>query len=206
MSKVYTFTLDDETSAKALIYNYKLASLRLVKHLPKMEMKLLESDNVKIARFRWVGIGKKYYHPVYVFLKYNEEKDVFILINKPKYPAYLLGFIGSMVMVGMHPAVLINTVKDVRAVVTSDYEKALLIANEGLKHGAISGRKFLDFEDISYEGYLYEVPIGYVAFLEEKPPFHPYDIIVDHAEYDEWVHAIDIVREVVLQIIGRTMG
>lgn len=192
MSDVYKFTIDEKETSSALIYSYKLASLKLVQILPKGELKILASNKKKIARFRWVGVGDKYYHPVYLFIYFDEENQYFLLINKPKYPLYLLGFLGSMIMLGFHPAVIVNTEKDIRSIVVNDYEKATTIAREMLKHGVISGRKFLDFDDISYNGYLYEVPIGFIAFLDKKPPFEPIDIITRHIEYDWWIHPLEL--------------
>lgn len=201
----YSYSLEMEDSAKGLISNYSSASVRLVRFIPKAELKIYDTARGKVARFRWLGIGEKYYHPVYVFVYYDKEKDTIILVSKPRYPAYLLGLIGAMVMTGLYPAVMINTGKDIRSVLVPDYEKAIRIAEEGLKHGVISGRRFHDFDDISYEGYLYNTPIGYIAFIEEKPPLEPVDFIHEHVEYDEWVHPLEITREVLTRIIARTI-
>jgi len=203
MSDIYRFSMDEQETAKSLINNYETASVKLLRIMPKAEMKMVTENNKEYVRFHWVAVGEKYYHPIYLFVYYEQDKDAFILINKPKYPAYLLGFIGSMVLAGLHPAVMMNNEMDIRAVVVSDIEKALLIASEGLKHGVISGRKFLDFPDISYEGFLYETPIGFISFLNEKPPFKPFDIIKEHSEYNDWIHPIDITKNYFYQLIPK---
>lgn len=202
---IYTFSLEPEDSAKALIYNYKITSTRLARIIPKAELKVYHYNDRKVGRLRWLAIGEKYYHPVYLFVYHDVERDAIILVNKPRYPAYLLGFIGAMVMVGLQPSVIINTGGDIRAVLVPDYEKAVKIAEEGLKHGVVSGRRFMDFDDISFEGYLYNTPIGNIAFINRKPG-ELLDLIHDHVEYEEWVHPLEISREILNQVISVISG
>jgi len=192
VGKQYRFSLEKSESARLLIENYKRASARLAGFVPKAELRVLSSGPGMVARLRWVAVGKRRFHPVYLFVHYDEGRGVFMLVNRPRYPAYLMGFIGAMVFAGLHPAAVFNTGKDLRALVTEDPDMALAIAREGLRRGVVSGRRFLDYPDISYEGFLYRVPIGLLAFLNEKPPLKLVDVITEHVEYEGWVYPLEI--------------
>lgn len=197
MSNMYRFSLEESESARFLVENYRRASARLARFMPKAELRMLPSGPDAVARLRWVAVGKRRLHPVYLFVRYDEGKGAFMLVNRPRYPAYLMGFIGAMVLAGFHPAAVFNTGRDLRALVAEDPGRALSIAVEGLRRGVVSGRRFLDYPDISYEGFLYRVPIGLLAFLNEKPPLKPVDVITGHVEYEEWVHPLEIAANAV---------
>jgi len=191
---VYRFSVDERERAEFLVQNYEEAALALAKFVPRAELKVLPGGPRMAARLRWLAVGEKSYHPVYLFVHYDQERGVFFLINRPKYPAYLLGFVGAMVSAGLSPALLVDTGGDLRALVAGSREKAVEVAREGLRRGVVSGRRFLDYPDISFEGYLYELPVGRLAFLNPKPPLRHVDFIRGHEEPEWWVHPLDIAR------------
>jgi len=195
---LYRLAAGDRERARALIQLYALAGGRLAEHAPRAEV----VERGSVVRFRWVGVGRRYIHPVYVVAAYDRGRRVLVLSNRPAYPAYLMALAGALHMAGLHTAVVARVSDaEVRAVLSPDYDHAVSLAAAGLASTRlVSPRRFLDL-DVSFEGYLYRVPVGYVAF-ETPKPLKQVDVIEDHEEYENWASPVEVAKNIVERVVS----
>jgi len=133
---------------------------------------------------KFTGIGKKMRHHVYV--EFREERGRGVFTVKPPYPMYLLAAVAPFFALPSFPMYAAREGDSVKVVLTQSYEEAVTqLADALTKMPLLDPADFL-LEGASFEGFLYRLPAGYVAFIEEKPGFGSYlDEIETHEEEEE---------------------
>lgn len=154
--------------------------------------------------YRWVAVGERFYHPVYVTHRFDRDTGAVILTAMPPYPAYLLATMGLYVRLGYHPSgvVLVSggRYNVLRGLLSPGWEEAVGVVLELLQSPVV----VLDPAqvaglDVGFEGYMYRTPLGYVAF-ENRKLSELYDYIVEHTKGDRYM------EEVLVEIGEKLLG
>jgi len=177
---MYELPSDLSQIAEGYIDFYLKASSRALSMSPKC--KIINRNN-KIY-FKFTGIGKIKTHFIYVEFEGKEDKGIFRVM--PPYPMYLLAVTAPFLTIPSFPAYVARDGNKITAILVSNPVKAIDTLTEAMKKKSILSPLDFLLKDTSFEGYLYKLPAGYVAFIEEKPGYGEYyDIIVKHKEDEE---------------------
>lgn len=200
----YRFTMDEEVVSSSVVEFCTEAGIRLARILPKAELVKIDETTM---RFRWVAVGVKYYHPIYVYVSRSGNDSHLLLVNKVPYPAYLLGLAGALALGGLYVATVTRVGSELRAILVQDRSVAGELVSRLIKgHNIVTCSRFLEMRDISFEGYLYKLPIGYIAFMDKKPKLRHVDVITEHEEKDGWIEPVKIGLGALLKNLEKLMS
>jgi len=143
------------------------------------------------VRLRWVGVGRRYIHPVYVYVE--ARGDYLVARARPPYPAYLLAVLGALAAAGMHPAGVLCAGGELRAAASPDYWAALAFAERLLA----AGRAVAPGTPV-FEGTLRRTGCMY-AVAEAGEPV---DEILRHRERKWWRSPLEAWATVVKKLKG----
>lgn len=184
---------DEADLAESLIQWYMDAGLRLAQEAPRSEG-LVIGDTL---RLRWVAIGEKYRHVVYVFIR--PYKDGLLLSVRPRYPAYLMAAVGLLTSIGYYPGIVVTAGDELRAFMTRDYDVALSVAIAAVRKRYVSP---YNMDMWRFQGPLYLTDVGYVATMEPVAmglvAMEPYDNIIEHVERDWWKNPVEAWEEIIV--------
>jgi len=175
----YTISVSPTEWAESYILFFARAAGRALRISPPARV----STSTGKAILKFTGIGRKMRHHVYVEFYAENNRGVFVV--KPPYPMYLFAVVAPFLTMPSYPMYAARENDNIKTVLTRSYEEAIKsLADAMTRIPLLDPTDFL--EDTSFEGYLYELPIGYVAFIEEKPGFGDYlDEIETHEEDEE---------------------
>jgi len=155
------------------------------------------------AVLKFTGIGRKMRHHIYIEFYVENNRGVFTV--KPPYPMYLLAVVAPFLTIPSYPMYVAREGDNIKAILTQSYEEAIKnLADAMSRIPLLDPADFL--EDTSFEGYLYELPIGYVAFIEERPGYGNYiDVIETHEEDEEEeedvMHPAEFFTKIIEEIV-----
>jgi len=155
------------------------------------------------AVLKFTGVGRKYRHHVYIEFHVEDNRGIFTV--KPPYPMYLFALVAPFLTIPSYPMYAAREDDNIKVILTQSYEEAINYLADAMRRiPLLDPTDFL--EDTSFEGYLYELPVGYVAFIEEKPGFGDYfDVIETHEEDEEEdediMHPSDFFTRVIEEVV-----
>jgi len=196
----YAVTVTPQEWAGAYIEFFARTAARAFKISPPARV----SFSAGRALLKFTAVGKRFRHHIYVELCTEDNRGVFVV--KPPYPMYLLGVVAPFLALPSYPMYAAREGESIRVVLTQGYDEAVKNIADALTHShLLDPADFLD-DTASFEGYLYELPIGYVAFLEEKPGFGDYlDEIEMHEEEEEEEENIMYPGDFFAKIMGEIL-
>ena len=177
----YELAVTPQDWAEAYIENFA----KLAGYIERMTPPARIVPGERKVTLKFTAIGRKWRHHIYVEFVPHPEKNVGIFKVRPPYPVYLLAVMIPFATVS-YPAVILPVKNEIRALMVPDYELAVkTLADAMTKFKLLDPADFGEESGVAFEGYLYRTPIGYVAFVEEKPHFRLVDVIEAHLEEEE---------------------
>ena len=173
-----------EDFASAYIERFRAYVPKLMSIAPFFTV--LGSDGEKVV-VKTTAIGRKGRYEIRGTLRPLVDEGSVLVSVKPLFPMYLLALISPLAEIeAVYPkAIVIDAAKDEAwAKLTLDRDAAVAgLAEAATKYDLLEPSDFdPDTTGVSYEGYLYRTPAGYVAFISKVEGFEYVDEIVEHEE------------------------
>ena len=193
MTAIYVVTAAPEDYADFILQGYGELARRVAAVTPPAEVEWVSETRL---RFRFTAVGVSAKHRVSVNVELREDGS--LVASGDRYPYYVVSALLAFTQLpGYRYGFAVDTGKSTRALLTADKYTARETVVELLERRARLINPY-DLEEASFEGALYETPVGRVAFLVDwGSVWRQVDFIEGHEEKGEspWLVARQLAVE-----------